>query len=601
MGSFLSSLGPPNTDEGIAYRQSTFFKVQKKLILLWVVFAFFTMILINLFTNIGILHAIGNYFEPFEMDKATGYDNYNTKELQQWQTCLLVPNYIYTTDQNVNEAIGRVNAQHLAIITEVDNLYQILETDLPAVCLPDPVQAKLNETIAKVDSIPYTPLKSGKYIKKGGPLLESMIDIGLTVIGMTLMGQAAVFMSWKHPGWLASAACFGLWCSMLSMTYYTADPPIPVPEDTSATLLLLLYWLKPHYFLNINDGDNNCGPAYALVLIFCVLCCFMVIIMGIGTTMAVHIEIARFKLNLKFWKLHPVKDDAKLMKLRNIAIINTVLMMCMYMSSFLGRVVTSFTTLDALNSYTGVLSSMPSMSPTAMPSYSHSPSMKPTSVIHEPFPSFSPTFSPTEPFTVYEDLVYYPEAWFPFKGSYINVCSPLWAIVFICNVRCWLHSRISPYRFAFAASFLYIIFDLPGMISVNQIYRIENFSDFRTCVDFYKNFAFIYPNEQQAVYYCNGNNFANFSSLTLCILMGFHCVLTGYILYNFYNLSGEKIRYLVDEPNPIERNSDDNIEKTISDIHNINSYTYNNEKRQASSQSSASSFSLSLIENEQGF
>ena len=112
-----------------------------------------------------------------------------------------------------------------------------------------------------------------------GTFVNSLIFVGMVVLGMTFLGMAAVHRSWQHPGWLMSAAFFGLWCSLVSFTYYTSAPPLPVPSMTNATLFLFLYWLKKKYFDELNDSDNECDAAYQFIVVYLAACVLMIFLM----------------------------------------------------------------------------------------------------------------------------------------------------------------------------------------------------------------------------------------------------------------------------------------------------------------------------------
>jgi hypothetical protein len=137
----------------------------------------------------------------------------------------------------------------------------------------------------------YVTLPLGE-LAETSPLAPILINLGITVenkdlgtghfvnalvylcgqtITMTFLGQIVILRSWNHVGWILPSAFFGLWCSLLAMTYYTAAPPLPVASETTSTIILLSYWLKKSKFDNLNDGDNVCGSAYSYILITLIL------------------------------------------------------------------------------------------------------------------------------------------------------------------------------------------------------------------------------------------------------------------------------------------------------------------------------------------
>ena len=201
----------------------------KFFIFLWTLCAIPVVIMTFQMANIGALNAFEGYFKPYEnvvINNVT-YQVATESAINQWQTCLFQPEYFYTTAANKNDVIAILNTK----ISEI------------------------NIALAEIHKgIPYKPEQQGSFTKNGlgGTFINSLVAMGELILGMTLMGQTAVYISWKHPGWLVSAACFGMWCSLLSFSYYTSDPPLPVPSDTNATLLIYLGWLNKFDWINVS-------------------------------------------------------------------------------------------------------------------------------------------------------------------------------------------------------------------------------------------------------------------------------------------------------------------------------------------------------------
>ena len=95
-----------------------------------------------------------------------------------------------------------------------------------------------------------------------GVYIEQICYLAMLCILMTFTGQIAVFRNWDHIGWLFPAGLFGLWCSLMATTYYTAAPIYPVPSQTTSTLLLIMIWLRKGPWEDANGGDNQCVTAY---------------------------------------------------------------------------------------------------------------------------------------------------------------------------------------------------------------------------------------------------------------------------------------------------------------------------------------------------
>lgn len=183
----------------------------------------------NWMIQIGSLHSFFGYYNLYDTLNVNGtsYQVPSASSRNDWQACLIQPNYVYSNDATLNYAIATID-------NDISELNTVLDS------LKKPRKA-----------LDLEPEQQGKYTSKGGPFMEGLAYVGNLVTGMTLMGQLAVFISWKHPGWLISAACFGLWCSLLSFSYYNSDPPLPVPTKTNATLLIFLGWLNKSNFDNV--------------------------------------------------------------------------------------------------------------------------------------------------------------------------------------------------------------------------------------------------------------------------------------------------------------------------------------------------------------
>ena len=104
-----------------------------------------------------------------------------------------------------------------------------------------------------------------------GSFVNALVYVCCQTITLTLLGQLVLLRSWNHIGWILPSAFFGLWCSLLSLTYYTASPPLPVASQTTSTLILLSYWLRKAAFDNLNNGNNLCGSTYSFILIVIIL------------------------------------------------------------------------------------------------------------------------------------------------------------------------------------------------------------------------------------------------------------------------------------------------------------------------------------------
>lgn len=129
---------------------------------------------------------------------------------------------------------------------------------------------------------------------------------------------------------------------MLSVTYYTASPPLPVPSATTSTLLLLFYWLRERYFSDLNSGDNSCEGAYSFLLAFMCLCLAMVSSLMSTNVMAFSIEAQRYnQLKLRYGDFRGA----------GLVLTLAVGMMCCYSGALGGRIVTSFVSVNCFRQF----------------------------------------------------------------------------------------------------------------------------------------------------------------------------------------------------------------------------------------------------------
>lgn len=129
---------------------------------------------------------------------------------------------------------------------------------------------------------------------------------------------------------------------MLSITFYTASPPLPVPSATTSTLILLMYWVRERYFDDLNNGDNECGQAYQFLIAFICLCMTMVGSLMMTNIMAFSIEVERFKtLDLKYGNFRGAW----------VVLVVAVGMMFCYSGMVGGRIVSSMVSVDCFEQF----------------------------------------------------------------------------------------------------------------------------------------------------------------------------------------------------------------------------------------------------------
>mmetsp|Transcript_3798 Transcript_3798/g.5898 ORF Transcript_3798/g.5898 Transcript_3798/m.5898 type:complete len:466 (-) Transcript_3798:222-1619(-) len=324
-----------------------------------------------------------------------------------------------------------------------------------------------------------------------GAFVNSLIYICCNTIAFTLIGQVVIYRSWNHVGWILPSGFFGLWCSLLSLTYYTASPPLPIPNATTSTIILLSYWLKKSVFDDMNDGDNVCGSAYYFVCIIIVLNVLMIAILGVGNMMAFSIEWARYK------EVKSTSSPRPTLKGSTAVLLLTLTMMCCYVGEFLGRLVTSINSLNCLKSYDTNISDI---------------------IYQEGDSSME---------------IYYPDSYYPFQPGYINLTSLCWAVVFVSATRAYFGGRVAAYKTVAAASLTFALTNTSSMFYVMSLYYDLDLQKDSVCFDYFKepeNAAlYVYPNDYQSKVYCQGTRVSTFLAVILYICMTIMFFLSSYL------------------------------------------------------------------------
>lgn len=288
-------------------------KIHKILFMLWIPMCMAVVIMTSWMTHIGV--------------KASRYEDVTST----WQSCLFTPNYV---------------------------TLPLSDTALA------PVLALLGFPI------------SDKQLQLSG-FIFSNIYLGTQATIMTFLGQMVLYRSWKHVGWILTSAFFGLWCSLISMTYYISSPVLPTPVGTNSTMILIMYYLKRKDWEDINDGDNMCSTAFNFIVIYIACIMAMIVLMGAGTSLAFLVSYRRMK-DPSYQKIIAPHGGKEVFML-------TLVMMVTYIGLFMGKLIGSVNGLDALRDSSN------------------------TSI---------------DDFIVTKDsLIYYPKIFYPFGGGAVNMTS----------------------------------------------------------------------------------------------------------------------------------------------------------------------------------
>jgi len=414
-----------DNDAPLSQTIATCKKIHSYLIMLWVPLCFGVIIMAAWMSHIGV--------------KATRYEDITST----WQSCLFSPNYV---------TIPLSDSAQLAFLAQL-----------------------LGRAI--VD----------KSVQLAG-FINSCAYLGGQTILMTFVGQAALYRSWNHVGWILPSAFFGLWCSLIAGTYYTAAPVLPTPQGTNSTLILLMYWLRKEKFDNLNDGDNECDTAFNFIVIYTTFMVLMIAIMGSGTMLAFIVSLRRYR-DSSYTPIKVPKGGWAVFWM-------TIIMMFSYIGAFVGKMVTSITSLDAIRDFNGF--------------------------------NDDTTFNKN-------NLLYYDNIYYPFGSGVINLSSILWACVFMSVTRAFFNSRLAPYKSCALASLLYALTNYSSMVYLMTTYYELSLDKNDVCNNYFKQpenaASYGYPSDGQSKAYCSGFRMTAFLGLALFIEMNLMFFLSLYVYF----------------------------------------------------------------------
>lgn len=344
-----------------------------------------------------------------------------------------------------------------------------------------------NSNIANILKSLGIPIENANVTK--GAFGTGLIYLCCQTITFTLLGLLMIFRSWNHIGWILPSGFFGLWCSLLSITYYTSAPPLPVASETTTTILLLSIWLKKSSWVNLNDGNNQCESAYYYVLIVLILNIILIALLSVCNTFAFSLEYIRLT--------DPARVPLKSPNGSFLVLILTLVMMVCYVGAFIGRVATSVTSLQALEDYNTKLEDI-----------------------------------------VYEKgQQYLPDIYYPFKAGFMNLTSMCWAVIYISAARAYFGSRIAAYKTAAAASLVYFLTNTSSMFYIMALYYDLELEKDTVCFNYFQQpevaAYFLYPNDYQSKVYCQGTRVSTFLALSLYICSLIMFLLASYFYYAY--------------------------------------------------------------------
>jgi len=378
--------------------------------------------------------------------------------------------------------------------------------------LPIAEAAEGNPTLELLEQLGFPIDPQDKQLSMGN-FLNSLIYVGTIVTVLTMLGHAAIHRSWGQETWILTSACFGFWCTMLSVTYYTASPPLPVPSATTSTLFLLMYWLRERYFDDVNNGDNECGEAYRFLVLFIALCVIMVFSLMMANIMAFTIEYERYKLMVQ-------QQNLSYGKFRGAGVVLTLAvgMMFCYTGMVSGRIVSSFVSVDCFRNFDMTLEE-----------FTH-PDANTTNV-----------------------GLYYPDIHYPFQPGTANITTLLWAVIFVTVVRVFFTTRPAGLKIIGVSSLLYVLINSASMVYLLSLYFEEDLNKDSVCFRYFsdpeRSALYGYPDGKQSRMLCQATRVSTFLAFNLYLLNHFMFWTCAY-LYNHVEVSEDEvfINGMSDEP-----------------------------------------------------
>lgn len=388
--------------------------------------------------------------------------------------------------------LGYIGGRH-AMYDDVSSDWQQCLWEPNYAVLPVEEAAEGNPLIALLQQLGFPVNPQDKVVSLGN-FANSLIYVGVIVVLLTLVGHAGIHRSWGQVTWILPSACFGFWCTMLSITYYTASPPLPVPSATTSTLILLLYWIRKRYFDDVNDGDNACGDAYVFLVVFIALCLVMVLSLMMTNIMAFSIEVERYRHHKDSGLNYGNFKGAWL-----VLLIAVGMMFC-YSGAVGGRIVSSMVSVDCFRQFD-----------MTMEEFTH-PDNNTTNV-----------------------GLYYPDIHYPFQPGTANITTLCWAVIFVTVIRAYFNSKPAGLKMVMTTSLLYVLVNTSSMVYVLSLYFQEGLNSDTICFDYFNDESraaiYGYPDGKQSRMYCQATRVSTFLAFCLYLLNHVMVVVCSYLYY----------------------------------------------------------------------
>jgi hypothetical protein len=405
-------------------------------------------------------------------------DQYMNVDLQ-WQACLTSADYQYIDIQSqINKATS--NFQDC-----IHGLYDSGTCDLQCVASIK-LQCGSSSDHTTLNDI---ALPSGHY-------LSGLSYIGIQTVIFASVAHVAMRRALHHPSWLISTIALVFWFCFAIFTYYAVSPILPMPSQTNSTLFSYMY-TESNYGKYENLGEHshsNCDKAYLYVWIYMGLILVLASTVLAGGCIGVYAERIRYKSN---HRKHYVP-----LKHTEIPLIIGVLAIASYLILVACKLTASVTSMDAIYDIKNGQGQGQ------------------------------------------EKALYFYQNYFPFLQPSLDISTLLGVASFMSVLRGYTIQSVSAFRMAFATALVFSVSTYPSIIGGFEFYYHNHFEDSNSCQAFFlksgkytsvglyetpcvhyfisdQAFAFGYPSELQAKFYCSSFRVALAASTALFALLHF--------------------------------------------------------------------------------
>jgi hypothetical protein len=271
-----------------------------------------------------------------------------------------------------------------------------------------------------------------------GHFLGSVSYIGIQSVIFALIAHGNMMKALRHPSWLISACGMMMWFSFSIFTYYAVSPVLPVPGQTNATLMTLLYYEGDYTkYHNANGGDNKCLTAYRYVWVYLTFLILLAATIFAGLILGLYAENIRYKSKNK--KHYEHLDHTEAPRILGILAISFYIMFAV------SKMMSSYTELNAINQFNET----------------------PLEAVRS------------------GKTVYFTQLWFPLAQPNVDLTTLLGISACISILRGFTVQSVSAFGLAGAMSAVYSFSSWPGVVGAYEFYYHNNFDNFDSCYNYF--------------------------------------------------------------------------------------------------------------------